>query len=130
MTATDLSSRIEKTIRAQRNPALPPEFVLPHYGGLSIANIGPTVAELLGGHVPGALPMPRDVWADLAPGVRRVVPRRLEGGEIWLGLKGGTSRAVGEQLAREKFGAFDMTVKRIDGGSIWLSLTPRSTSGS
>lgn len=73
MTTTHLSSRIEETIRAQRHPALPSEFVLPHYEGFSVANIGPTVAALLGGQIPGGIPMPRDVWADLAPGVRRVV---------------------------------------------------------
>jgi len=73
MPTTLLTSRIEKTIRAKRTPALPAEFVLPHYEGLSLANIGPTVAELLGGSIPGGVAMPGDVWADMAPGVRRVV---------------------------------------------------------
>ena len=71
--ADPLASRVEETIRARRIPALPPEFVLPHYEGFSVANIGPTVAGLLGGSVPGGATLPHEVWADLAPGVRRVV---------------------------------------------------------
>ncbi len=66
-------THVEHAIRARRHPALPDEFVLPHYEGFSLANLGPTVAELLGGDVPGGVPMPREAWADLAPGVRRVV---------------------------------------------------------
>lgn len=73
MSTTPSASRIEETIRAKRNSALPAEFVLPNYEGLSVANIGSTVAALLGGHIPGGVPMPRDVWAELAPDVRRVV---------------------------------------------------------
>ncbi len=70
---TSLAAQVEGAIRARRHPALPDEFVLPHYEGFSLANLGPTVAGVLGGDVPGGVPLPREVWADLAPGVRRVV---------------------------------------------------------
>jgi predicted AlkP superfamily pyrophosphatase or phosphodiesterase len=73
MNPSPLASRVEETIRAQRIPVLPPEFVLPHYEGFSVANIGPTVAALLGSRIPGGFPLPREVWSDLTPGVRRVV---------------------------------------------------------
>jgi len=73
MPASPLALHTEQAIRAKQHPALPPEFVWPHYEGLSLANIGPTVGELLGGHVPGGVPMPGEMWTDLAPGVRRVV---------------------------------------------------------
>jgi hypothetical protein len=55
---------------------LPPEeaWVLPHYQGLSIANLPATIAALLGTDLPGALPpLPRELWADWLPGLRRVV---------------------------------------------------------
>jgi predicted AlkP superfamily pyrophosphatase or phosphodiesterase len=49
-------------------------WVLPHYGGLSIANLPATIAALLGSDLPGALPpLPRELWADWLPGLRRVV---------------------------------------------------------
>lgn len=56
------------------------EFVLPHYGGYSIANLGATIAGLLGqeGETPlieaGLEPsLPRSVWGHLAEGVNCVV---------------------------------------------------------
>lgn len=55
---------------------LPPveDWVLPHYDGLSIANLPATIAALLGSDLPGALPpLPRELWADWLPGLRRVV---------------------------------------------------------
>lgn len=55
---------------------LPPDegWVPPHYEGLSIANLPSTIAALLGKDLPGALPtLPRELWADWAPGLRRVV---------------------------------------------------------
>ena len=49
-------------------------WVLPHYDGLSIANIPSTVAALFGSDLPGALPtLPHELWADWAPGLRRIV---------------------------------------------------------
>jgi len=70
---------IEDTIRRHRLPVLekqlpPDEFVMPHYEGLSLANLPATIAALLGADLPGAAPpLPAELWADLAPGVRRVV---------------------------------------------------------
>ncbi|MEJ2211617.1 MAG: alkaline phosphatase family protein, partial [Anaerolineae bacterium] len=50
------------------------DWVLPHYDGLSIANVPSTIANLLGSDLPGALPpLPRELWADWLPGLRRVV---------------------------------------------------------
>jgi predicted AlkP superfamily pyrophosphatase or phosphodiesterase len=49
-------------------------WVLPHYDGLSIANIPATIAALMGGELPGALPtLPNELWADWEPGLCRVV---------------------------------------------------------
>lgn len=50
------------------------EFILPYYDGLSIANLPATAATLLGGELPGAPPpLPRDLWADWGPGLKRVI---------------------------------------------------------
>jgi hypothetical protein len=49
-------------------------WVLPHYEGLSIANIPATIAVLLGSDLPGALPpLPSELWADWRTGLRRIV---------------------------------------------------------
>ena len=69
---------IEHTIRAHRLPGLeehlPEKFILPHYGGYSIANLPATIAALLGVELPDAAPpLPTHLWADLASGVRCVV---------------------------------------------------------
>jgi hypothetical protein len=50
------------------------EFILPHYDGLSIANLPATAVALLGGALPGAPPpLPHDLWADWTPGLKRVI---------------------------------------------------------
>ena len=69
---------IEHTIRSHRlsglEEHLPEEFVLPHYGGYSIANLPATVARLLGVELPDAAPpLPTHLWADLTSGMHRVV---------------------------------------------------------
>jgi len=74
----NLATQVEHTIRHHRLPGLeahlPEEFILPHYGGYSIANLPATIAGLLGVElVGGAPPIPAHVWADLATGVRSVV---------------------------------------------------------
>ena len=83
----NLATQIEHTLRTHRFPGLeeylPEEFILPHYGGYSIANVPATVAALLGVELPdGAPPLPTHLWADpsgqasgrgMASGVRRVV---------------------------------------------------------
>jgi hypothetical protein len=68
---------IEQSLIDRQLPEpLPPDegWVLPHYDGLSIANIPATVAALLGTDLPGALPaLPQELYADWAPGLRRIV---------------------------------------------------------
>jgi hypothetical protein len=79
---------VEQRLLSQQLPDLllrEEERVLPHYDGLSIANLPATIATLLGTHdpgigafsersLPGALPpLPRDLWTDWLPGLRRVV---------------------------------------------------------
>ncbi len=50
------------------------EFILPHYGGYSIANLPATIAGFLGVELAGAAPpLPPHAWADLATDVRSVV---------------------------------------------------------
>ncbi len=75
---SDLTAKIEKTIRAHRLPPLDDglpegEFVWPHYEGLSIANTPATSGALLGVKLPGAPPLPQEIWEPLAGGVRCVV---------------------------------------------------------
>jgi hypothetical protein len=79
------AATIEQTLLSRQLPdLLPPTegWVLPHYDGLSIANLPPTIAALLGGALVsppgtsplGALPpLPGELWADWADGLRRVV---------------------------------------------------------
>jgi hypothetical protein len=72
------ATQIEGTIRAYRFPGLeehlPEGFILPHYGGYSIANLPATVARILDVELANAAPpLPPPIWADLAPGVQRVV---------------------------------------------------------
>jgi len=74
----NLATQIEQTIRHHRLPGLeehlPEEFILPHYGGYSIANLPATIAGLLGVELAGAAPpLPDHLWADMATGVQRVV---------------------------------------------------------
>ncbi len=68
---------IERTLANQQMPdLLPPDegWVWPNYEGLSIANLPATIAALFDGDLPGALPaMPRELWADWMPGLRRIV---------------------------------------------------------
>ena len=73
-----LATKIEQTIQEHRSPTLedvlPAEFLLPHYGGYSIANIPATVARLLGVELrEAAPPLAEELWADLASGVRTVL---------------------------------------------------------
>jgi len=74
----NLSTQVEHTIRRYRLPGLvehlPEEFILPHYGGYSIANLPATIAGMLGVELANAAPpLPTHIWADLATGVRSVV---------------------------------------------------------
>jgi hypothetical protein len=68
---------VERTLLSRQLPDLLPSderWVLPHYDGLSIANIPATIAALMGGDLPDALPcLPNDLWTDWGPGLRRIV---------------------------------------------------------
>jgi hypothetical protein len=75
---SNLAAKIEKDIRAHHLPLLDgelpkEEFILPHYGGLSIANTPATSAALLGVELPGLPPLPEEIWRPFAGGVRCVV---------------------------------------------------------
>jgi hypothetical protein len=73
-------NEIEQAILGRTLPELPTTegWVLPHYQGLSIANLPATIAALFG-HSPGDLlpgalpPLPEELWQDWLPGLRRVV---------------------------------------------------------
>lgn len=74
----NLVREIEHQLRHHRLPALGDalpdgEFILPHYDGLSIANLPATTAAILGVPFDTLPPLPRDIWAPLAGGVRCVV---------------------------------------------------------
>lgn len=76
---------IERTLLSRQLPGwLPPDegWILPHYDGLCIANLPATIAAMLGGELstspkqgmPAALAtLPRALWEDWVPGLRRVV---------------------------------------------------------
>lgn len=54
-------------LRGRHHPALPRHFVLPAYDGHSIANVGPTIATMLGVPLTGASPtLPASVWKHMA----------------------------------------------------------------
>ncbi len=77
------AEQLENTLRRWRLPALdgllPADFVLPCYDGLSLANLPATLAALLGGELPGTEPpLPRHLWGDWAPSLRRVVVVMLD----------------------------------------------------
>ncbi|MFN2243571.1 MAG: alkaline phosphatase family protein [Anaerolineae bacterium] len=69
--------QIEQILTTRQMPDLLPTdegWVLPHYSGLSIANLPSTIAALLGSDLPGALPtLPQEQWEAWKPGLRRVV---------------------------------------------------------
>jgi hypothetical protein len=74
------AGEIEKSILSRSLPELPSGegWVLPHYEGLSIANLPATISALLGHSpeqvLPQALPtLPEELWHDWLPGLRRVV---------------------------------------------------------
>ncbi len=74
----NLAAQIERTIRHHRlsglEKLLPEEFILPNYDGYSITNLAATIAQMLDVElVNAAPPLPAELWADMASGVRRVV---------------------------------------------------------
>ncbi|MEA3375098.1 MAG: alkaline phosphatase family protein [Chloroflexota bacterium] len=71
---TTLASDIEHRLRRRHIPELPDHFVLPHYGGYSIANIAPTIAQVFGIELEGsARALPEDLWLDMAGDVECVI---------------------------------------------------------
>ena len=73
-----IETETERVLRAHRPDGvaefLPEEFILPHYGGYSIANVPATVARLLGVELKDAVPpLAEELWAGMAAGVQRVV---------------------------------------------------------
>jgi predicted AlkP superfamily pyrophosphatase or phosphodiesterase len=71
------AEQIERLLLAPTLPEPLPAgqgWLLPHYEGLSIANLPATVAALLGSDLPGALPpLAKEIWDAWAPGLQRVV---------------------------------------------------------
>lgn len=70
-----LALEIETAIRAHHLPSLqgvlpPDEFILPHYEGLSLANLPATDAALLGVSLPGAPPPCRVISGGRMPAAR------------------------------------------------------------
>jgi hypothetical protein len=73
-----LAAKIEQKILEHRLPLLQDdlpagELVMPHYDGYSIVNIPATTAAMLDVPLPGAPPLPQDVWRPFSEGVRCVV---------------------------------------------------------
>jgi hypothetical protein len=91
---------IERDLRSHRPPApgslqLPASFVWPRYEGVSVGNLAGTVAQLLGGTLPDALPpLLPEVLGDLGQGVKRVVLLVMDG-LGWLQLRGVMARHAG-----------------------------------
>jgi hypothetical protein len=79
MSSVPVAAEIEAYLRARTVPGLEDllpagEVVMPDYQGLGVANLPATVAALLGGELPGACPpLRRDLWADWADGLERVI---------------------------------------------------------
>ncbi|MSP12254.1 MAG: alkaline phosphatase family protein [Chloroflexi bacterium] len=68
----------ENYLLQSQNPMLSPylpggEFVLPVYGGRSIANLPATMAEMLGVHFPQSLPLAAELWQHRIPHARKIV---------------------------------------------------------
>lgn len=68
---------LERVLLERQLPELlPPEegWVVPHYQGLSIANVPATIAALFDHQLPAALPpLPQELWAGWQQGLQRVV---------------------------------------------------------
>jgi hypothetical protein len=107
MAHLSLASEYERIIRDFQLPELAAslqdeEFILPQYGGHSIANLAQTVVSLLGKELDEALvraklepALPGDAWQQLAGGVRTVIVVVLDA-VGYLGLK--------RMLEREEIG--------------------------
>jgi hypothetical protein len=69
-----LADDVERLLHSRRVSGLPEHFILPHYSGYSIANLAPTVAQLLGVTLEGKTPsLPEHLRTDLADDVACVV---------------------------------------------------------
>lgn len=67
----------DDALRASRtgplSDLLPPEMIVPRYDGRGVANVPATIGALLGTKIGTLPPLESSLWADMAPGVRRVV---------------------------------------------------------
>src|SRR5437764_599774 len=75
--STALAELIQSRITAEREArfgtlCLPPDFVVPNYGGRSIVNVPASIAGILGGPLHAA-PLDREILDGLTGGVRRIV---------------------------------------------------------
>ncbi len=74
---------VEQTLLSHTAPGLLPSgegWVMPSSEGRSVANLAATVAALFGVEAEGLLPpLPGELWADWAPGLRRIVLLTLDG---------------------------------------------------
>jgi hypothetical protein len=77
MRTSDTAARLEQELCGRNIPELfgdRTEFVLPDYGGRSLANIPATLARILGQEIPGLGPGLLPIyWEPLSHGVRRIV---------------------------------------------------------
>jgi hypothetical protein len=71
------AAEVERALLSRELPGIlaqDQEWVAPAYDSLSIANLPASVAALFGLDLPGALPpLPRELWSEWVPGLRRVV---------------------------------------------------------
>ena len=74
-TADQIQAELENYTLPALAHALPAdEFVMPHYGGLGIANLPTTIAALLGAELPGACPpLRRDLLAGWGNDIQRII---------------------------------------------------------
>ena len=76
---------IERALRSYRPPTalslqLPESFIWPRYEGVSVGNLAGTIAQLLGGSLPEALPpLHPEVLGELGQGIKRVVLLVMDG---------------------------------------------------
>jgi hypothetical protein len=69
-----LEAEVTGTLCARHLQGLPKWFVPPHYDGYSIANLAPTIAQILGVRMDDAAPpLPAHLWRELGEGVRCVL---------------------------------------------------------
>jgi hypothetical protein len=73
--AAEITARLcARTLPGLESILPQPEYVMPHYEGLGIANLPATIAALLDAELPGACPpLERGLWADWRDGLQRII---------------------------------------------------------